>query len=123
MSRFAGNKLIINNLKPKNMTNQKLIKRGLLNALGVLAYIFLLSIFMNQANTWFGKQDHDIITPVAVLLLFLFSALVTGGLVLGQPIILYLDGQKKESLKLLWYTGISIFVFMLLTFSTLMIIK
>ncbi|MDD3711580.1 MAG: hypothetical protein PHP37_03215 [Patescibacteria group bacterium] len=105
------------------MKNSKLIRRGIINALGVFAYIFLLAVFMNKANTWFGQTDHDIITPVIVLLMFVFSALVTGGLVLGKPIMLYLDGKKKEGINLIWYTGLSIFILMFLAFLTLMLIK
>ena len=39
------------------------------------------------------------------LMLFVFSALLTGYLVLGKPIMMYVDGQKKEAVRLLFYTG------------------
>jgi hypothetical protein len=103
--------------------NSILARWGITHALGVLAYIFLLVIFFNQANDWFGKTDQKIITPVAALMLFVFSALVTGGLVLGKPFMLYLDGRKKEGVKLLFFTGISMFVLMSLVFIVLLIMK
>lgn len=105
------------------MKNSKLIKWGGVHAFGVLIYVFLLSTFMNQANSWFGAEDQDVVTPVAVLMLFIFSALITGGLVLGKPVMLYLDGKKKEGIKLLFFTGVSLFIFMVLTFLLLLIIK
>lgn len=98
------------------MKNCKLIKRGALHAFGVLVYIVLISFFMNNANDWFGENDRGILAPVSMLLLLVFSALVTGSLVLAKPIMLYLDGQKKESIKLLFYTGFSIFVIIIVAF-------
>ena len=83
------------------MKNSKLIKWGATHALGVLVYILLLNAFFNKANDWFGSADVDIITPAAAMMVFVFSALVTGGLVLGKPIMLYIDGHKKDGVKLL----------------------
>lgn len=105
------------------MKNSTLVRWGITHAFCVLVYIFLLSAFFNNASNWFGKADKDIITPVAALMLFVFSALVTGGLVLGKPIMLYIDGQKKEGVKLLFFTGIGLFVFMSLAFAVLLIMK
>jgi hypothetical protein len=105
------------------MKNSTLIKWGVAHAFGVLVYVFLLAVFFDQANSWFGQADKKIITPVAGIMLFLFSALVTGGLVLGKPVMLYLDGHKKEGVKLLFFTGIGLFVFMALAFTVLLIMK
>jgi hypothetical protein len=105
------------------MTNSTLIKWGAVHAFGVLAYVSLLATFFNQANSWFGQADQKIVTPVAALMLFVFSALVTGGLVLGKPIMLYLDGHKKEGVKLLFFTGLGLFVFMVLAFGILLLMK
>jgi hypothetical protein len=105
------------------MKNSTLVRWGATHAMGVLVYVFLLAVFFNGASSWFGKADKNIITPVAVLMLFVFSALVTGGLVLGKPIMLYLDGQKKDGVKLLFFTGIGLFIFMSLVFTVLLIMK
>lgn len=105
------------------MKNSTLVRWGATHAFGVLVYIFLLATFFSQASDWFGKADQKIITPVAALMLFVFSALTVGGLVLGKPIMLYLDGHKKEGIKLLFFTGIGLFVFMALVFGVLLIMK
>lgn len=105
------------------MKNFTLAKWGATHALGVLVYIFLVAVFMNNANSWLGVEDNDIFSPIAFLLLFMFSALVTGGLVLGKPIMLYLDGQKKDGVKLFFYTSASLFVIMLIVFAILAILK
>lgn len=105
------------------MKNSTLVRWGVAQALGVFVYVSLLASFFNQANNWFGQTDQEIITPVAALMLFVFSALLTGGLVLGKSIMLYIDGHKKEGVKLLFFTGISMFVLLILTFATLFIMK
>lgn len=104
------------------MKNSKLIMAAILDSLGTAIYVFLVSLIMNHGSKLFGEKDSAI-TPVAVLLLFVFSALVTSGLILGRPIMLYLDGQKKEGIKLLFYTGLSLFVLLVLTFSIMMLTK
>jgi hypothetical protein len=57
---------------------------------------------------WAGEAkigaNNTFLAPIAMLLLFVFSAALTGFLVFGQPAILYLDGKKKEALTLLGYT-------------------
>jgi len=104
------------------MKNSKLIITAILNSLGVAVYIFLVSLIMNNGEKIFNKMTGTI-APVAFLLLFVFSALVTGGLILGKPIMLYLDGQKKEGVKLLFYTGASLFILLILVFLGLVLTK
>ena len=104
------------------MKNSKLMMLAFLNSLGVAVYVFLVSLVMNNGSKIFGEKDTAI-TPIAVLLLFVLSALVTSGLVLGRPVMLYLDGQKKEGVKLLVYTGLSLFILLVLVFSIMILIK
>ncbi|MDP2944373.1 MAG: hypothetical protein Q8N57_02225 [bacterium] len=104
------------------MKNSKLIMTAVLSSLGVAVYIFLVSLIMNNGEKIFGKMVGPI-APVAFLLLFVFSALVTSGLILGRPIILYLDGKKKEGLKLLFYTGASLLVLLVLVFLGLILTR
>lgn len=105
------------------MKKSKLILRAILHSLGIFAYIFILAAFMNKASDWFGQNDQGVVAPIIFLLMFVFSALITGGLVLAKPVMLYVDGQKKDGVKLLIYTGLSIFVLILLTLSVLFILN
>lgn len=105
------------------MKNLQLFKRGIIHSFGVFVYIFLVVSFMNQASTWFGEDDREIITPIAMIMLFLFSALVTGSLVLAKPILLYIDGFKKEALRLFFFTGLGLFVLMIIIFLILLFFK
>jgi hypothetical protein len=105
------------------MKNSKLILTAILNSLGVAIYVFLISLIMTNGDKIFGSVDNEAMAPLAFLLLFVFSALVTGGLILGRPIMLYLDGQKKEGVKLLFYTGASLFILLILAFLGLAMMK
>lgn len=96
------------------MTNNYLLKRAIGSGLGTVAYVFLVSRIMLSGEQFFGKFENNFLAPVVFLLLFVFSALFTGYLVLGKPVMMYIDGQKKEAVKLLFYTGACLFVLMLI---------
>lgn len=98
------------------MDNNYLIKRAIGDALGTALYVFLVSQIMIHGDQLFGEIENNSFAPMVFLLLFLFSALVTGYLVLGKPIMMYLDGQKKEAVRLLFYTGAFLFCLMLTGF-------
>jgi hypothetical protein len=104
------------------MNNNKLMGRASLNALGVMIYVYLVSLLLSNGQNIFGTMAGKVAGPMLFLMLFVFSALVTGYLVLGKSVTLYLDGAKKDSLKLLFYTGVdllalwaAVFVFLFLT--------
>ena len=79
------------------------ILRSFVHSLGVVLYISLVALVMLHAEKWTGKEP-GFLGPVIFLTLFVVSATVVGCLVLGKPVMLYLDGQKTESIKLLAYT-------------------
>ena len=102
------------------MENSKLAWRGFTHAIGVTIYIYIVAQFM------FSMQDvmnslNAVLTGMAVLLLFTVSAAITVSLVLLKPVLLFMDGQKKESLKLLLYTVAGLFLIMVIVFLTLAI--
>ena len=76
---------------------------ALLNALGTAIYVSLIALFMQNAERIFGQMDN-LFGPVAILLIFVLSAAITGSLVLGRPILMYLDNRKAEAVKLFIYT-------------------
>lgn len=83
--------------------NKNLLQRSFLHVLGVVLYVFLVGIFMENGEKLFGEVDGPL-APVLFLSLFVLSAAVTGSLILGKPILLYIDGQKKDAIKLFFYT-------------------
>ncbi len=104
------------------MENSKLITRAILNSLGVLIYVLIVASILNNANR-IVEPMNKVIGPVVFLMLFVFSALLTGGLILGKPLLLYFEGFKKEGIKLLIYTGVSLFILLLLLIAVLFWIR
>lgn len=94
-----------------------------LNSFGTLIYIFLVSLIMSNGEKIFGAADNRVLSPIIFLLLFILSALVTGFLILGKPLMLYLDNQKKEGVRLLFYTGACLFVLLVFFAVVLFLIK
>lgn len=62
-------------------------------------------IKLGRANTF--------LIPVTLLLLFVFSAALTGFLIFGKPAQMYVDGKGKEALSLLFNT---LGIFFIITF-------
>jgi len=88
-------------------------------AAATVAYVLFVATFMSNGSRWFGEKDTAL-TPVFVLLLFVISAAVTGFLVAGKPIMLYIDGAKKEAVTFLgmtigWLAGFLVLVGALMT--------
>jgi hypothetical protein len=105
------------------MSNNKLFGRAGLSALGVFIYVCLVSLILNNGQKIFGSTTNNILGPMIFLMLFVFSALITGFLIIGKPIMLYLDGLKKESIKLLFYTGLNLLILLLIVFLFLFLTK
>lgn len=86
------------------MTKKQIIIRGFLDALGVAAYVTVFAWVVNNMANWFGSGPSGWMAPALMLLIFIISACVTGSLVLLKPVLLYMEGQKKESVQLFVYT-------------------
>ena len=102
--------------------NKKLIKDGLDFALGEAAYIALVASFIQYANRYFGPGTN-ILGIVAFLMLFVLSAALSGALILGKPILLYLDNKKKEAIQLFSLTLGWLFIFLIILLIILIFLK
>ena len=81
--------------------SQKTIFHAALDAAIILVYVWGVALFMTHVETIFGSSEpKTVLVPIIMLLLFVVSAAVTGFFVIGRPILLYLDGHKKESFRL-----------------------
>ena len=96
----------------------KVIKSALIDSFGTTAYIILVISFIFSLRFLAPKED-TIIIPIAMLLLFVFSAALTGTLVFGKPILWYIDGKKKEAISLVGYTLGFLFIITILVFMIL----
>lgn len=85
------------------MEKSDYIVKSFVNAAGVFAYMCGVALLFFNSQRIFGDVKSFLI-PVFILLLFVVSASITSLLVLGKPILLYLDNLKKEAFTLLLST-------------------
>ncbi|MFA7627988.1 MAG: hypothetical protein WCY37_01015 [Candidatus Dojkabacteria bacterium] len=74
-------------------------KKPLYNALAAFLYIVSIVLLMN----WAGNNDileTSLLMPIMMLSLFTLSAAVMAYLFLYQPLMLYLEGKKKDAVNL-----------------------
>ena len=82
-----------------------IIKNAASNAGATALYVIAVASFLFYAPKIFGEHEpKTVLVPIVMLLLFVFSAAVTGSLVFGRSVLWYLDGKKKEGLQLLGWT-------------------
>jgi len=93
----------------------KLCWQSLLSSIGVFVYVVIVALIMSNGERLFGKMT-TFWGPIAFLMLFVFSALITGSLILGRPIYLYLNDKKEEAVRLFFCNIIWLFVITLIIF-------
>ena len=102
------------------MKNSQITEYAILNGAGTVLYIAFVALIMRQVPILFGEMESTFLGPIAFLLLFVISATVTGSLVLGKPIMLYIDGHKKEAVKLFLGTALVLIGALFVTFCVLL---
>ena len=96
------------------MASQKIFSTALVNAIATAVYIAIVASFMNFASSAGFGGNNNIFSGIVILMLFVFSAALTGFLVFGRPAMWYVDGKKDEALRLLgWTLGIFFIIFVL----------
>ncbi len=101
---------------------------GLGHAVLVAVYVALVALFMSHLDVFFGKGPDSALggkqwlLPMTFLMLLVFSVAVVGTLIFARPVILYLNGAKKEGLAMLGYTIGWLFVLTVLTIVILAVI-
>lgn len=80
-----------------------LSQQSFLNALGTTVYTAAVAYLVSHGEAIFGEAETFLV-PLFMLLLLIISATVTGFLVVGKPLQLYLSDQKPQALKLLGRT-------------------
>lgn len=89
--------------------------QGFLQASGLVTYILIISVFLNNVDSIFHKDTAEYMAPILILLLFIISAVISSSLVLGRAGILFWEKKYSEAFTLLaWTMGWGIFYFLLL---------
>lgn len=80
-------------------------KNPYINAFAALAYIVGIVLVLNFVTKRASFQGNNLIAPITMLSVFTLSAGVMGYIFISQPVLLYLDGKKKEAVRLFLHTG------------------
>jgi len=75
-------------------------KKPIYNALAAFAYIVAVVLLINWAMYNDVLVTSSLLMPIMILSLFVLSAAVMAYLFLYQPIMLYLEGKKKDAVDL-----------------------
>ena len=85
------------------------------HAVCAFAYIAGVAWVVFNGEALFGK-GHMFMGPVLVLTLFVLSATIVGTLILGRPILLYVEGARSAALRFFMYTVGWLFVILIVSF-------
>jgi len=95
--------------KKKTKEGMHIAWYGLMSAIGQVAYICLVASFMWFAGNFFPMVESEIFAAVLMLTLFVFSAVMSGLIVLGYPIYIAMKGDIKKALILIGWTSFFLF--------------
>lgn len=98
------------------MLDTKIAKQSLACAASAVLYIALVAMVMSYAERIFGEQEDGVLAPIGFLLLLVVSAATMGMLIFGKPIMLYIDGKKREAVTMVVCTIGSLAAFTALLF-------
>jgi hypothetical protein len=96
-------------------------KNPFLNALAASTYIVVIVSLIFNAEKFLGKSEETVLIPMAMLSLLVLSVALMGYLFFYQPLLLILDGRKKEGVDLFLMTiavfaGITLLLLALVAF-------
>ncbi|KUK83749.1 MAG: Uncharacterized protein XD98_0256 [Microgenomates bacterium 39_6] len=75
-------------------------KNPLINALGASAYIIMVVSVMNFVTKLVRDKPDTFFAPVIVLFILTLSVAVMAYLFFYQPLLLFIEGKKKEAVNL-----------------------
>lgn len=97
------------------MNKNKLYLIGLLQAIGVVAYCFLIGGFFWIAKEYLATPP-GILGTILMLIILVFSAAATGSIVFGYPAYLTLKHNNiKSALIIFAYTLLYCFIFIIIS--------
>ena len=88
------------------------LKQSFIYSILAAVYVALVATFMTYSKNIFNGADSAL-KGFAILILFSLSALVVATLLVGKPIMLYIDGKKKEAVYNLVASGIWLLIFLI----------
>jgi len=83
-----------------NLNNTRLITTGFANALGVMLYTLAIAWLIENLGQIFNGSGPVFLQISAFLMLLVLSVAIVGLFIFGWPILLYIQGHKKEAIIL-----------------------
>ena len=81
------------------MNSRQIVLAGLRNGAGAIGYIVCIVWFVTVGTR--GMNEPSVLIPMMMLTLFVLSALIEGAIVLGQPILMFVQGERQDAAKVL----------------------
>lgn len=82
------------------MLDKNIVKQSLsFSALAVL-YVALVAMVMRNAEKLLGQIDESVLAPIVFLLLLVVSVATMSLLIFGKPLMLYMDGKKRDAVTM-----------------------
>lgn len=94
-------------------------KNPIVNALGAAGYIFLVVAVMTFITQPLKNKPDTFLAPITVLFVLTLSVTVMAYLFFYQPLLLFIDGKKKEAVQLFIQTVASFGVMTLIVLTLL----
>jgi len=100
------------------------IKIALVEVFGLTAYITLFALLSQLTSSWIQPANiSPIVSVIFFLLVFVFSTLISGSLILGYPAKLFFEGKKKEAFSVLLWSAVWMIIFIIVALLLLLILK
>jgi hypothetical protein len=75
-----------------------------LQASGLVTYIVFITTVLTNLSRFFRNGVAEFYAPIIMLLIFVFSAVISASLVLGRAGVLFWDKKYKEAFTLIGWT-------------------
>jgi len=102
--------------KKQKINDSVVLKFGFLGGVAEAAYVLLVASLLTMLDQLMPKSPEGIIAPLLILLLFVFSAAVSGILVFGYPVYLAFQKRFAEALMTVVTTLITMAIIGILAF-------
>jgi hypothetical protein len=102
------------------MPDKTIVKRSLIHSALAALYVAVVATFMQNASKIFGPDEPaSVVAPITFLLVFVVSAATMGALIFGKPVMLYMDGKRREAVQMMVCTIASLAIITVLLIVTM----
>jgi hypothetical protein len=98
------------------MFDKKTVKQSVGYAAAAVLYVSAVATLMSGMEKVVGQKEDSVLAPVGFLLLLVVSVAMMGMLIFGKPVMLYIDGKKRDGVSMLMCTIGCLAVFTVLLF-------